>query len=173
MRTSDWSSDVCSSDLKTTGFFGWFNRTFDNGAERYERGLGRVIRSPKRAILLYGLLIIGLGAMFVRLPTGFLPEEDQGTIIALVQLPAGATAHRTTAVNDQMSEYLRGPEKHNVTSVFSVNGFSLAGRGQNMGVTFVNLAPWDERKGKDNKHGSTQVGKECVRTCIARWSPVN
>src|SRR3546814_20759851 len=87
MRTSDWSSDVCSSDLKTTGFFGWFNRTFDNGAERYERGLGRVIRSPKRAILLYGLLIIGLGAMFVRLPTGFLPEEDQGTIIALVQLP--------------------------------------------------------------------------------------
>src|SRR3546814_6177300 len=75
MRTSDWSSDVCSSDLKTTGFFGWFNRTFVNGAERYERGLGRVIRSPKRAILLYGLLIIGLGAMFVRLPTGFLPEE--------------------------------------------------------------------------------------------------
>src|SRR3546814_3152649 len=90
---------------KTTGFFGWFNRTFDNGAERYERGLGRVIRSPKRAILLYGLLIIGLGAMFVRLPTGFLPEEDQGTIIALVQLPAGATAHRTTAVNDRSEEH--------------------------------------------------------------------
>src|SRR3546814_4385732 len=101
MRTSDWSSDVCSSDLKTTGFFGWFNRTFDNGAERYERGLGRVIRSPKRAILLYGLLIIGLGAMFVRLPTGFLPEEDQGTIIALVQLPAGATAQdrKSTRLN--------------------------------------------------------------------------
>src|SRR3546814_2784845 len=86
MRISDWSSDVCSSDLPGDPF-------------------------AQAGILLYGLLIIGLGAMFVRLPTGFLPEEDQGTIIALVQLPAGATAHRTTAVNDQMSEYLRGPEK--------------------------------------------------------------
>src|SRR3546814_10842027 len=107
MRTSDWSSDVCSSDLKTTGFFGWFNRTFDNGAERYERGLGRVIRSPKRAILLYGLLIIGLGAMFVRLPTGFLPEEDQGTIIALVQLPAGATAHRSEEHTSELQSLMR------------------------------------------------------------------
>src|SRR3546814_11519574 len=81
---------------------------------------------PTRRSSDLGLLIIGLGAMFVRLPTGFLPEEDQGTIIALVQLPAGATAHRTTAVNDQMSEYLRGPEKHNVTSVLSVNEIGRA-----------------------------------------------
>src|SRR3546814_19539610 len=96
---------------KTTGFFGWFNRTFDNGAERYERGLGRVIRSPKRAILLYGLLIIGLGAMFVRMPNGFIPEEDQGTIIALFQLPPGATAHDTPEVQDQPTESVRGPQK--------------------------------------------------------------
>ncbi|MDF0488872.1 efflux RND transporter permease subunit [Sphingobium sp. H39-3-25] len=135
---------------KTTGFFGWFNRTFDRGAARYENGVSRAIRSPKRSLLLYGLIIIGLTALFARLPTGFLPDEDQGTVMALVQLPAGASVSRTIQVNEKIADFLQKNERHNVASVFTVNGFSLAGRGQNIGMAFVGMTPWDERAGKEN-----------------------
>lgn len=135
---------------KTTGFFGWFNRVFDKGTVKYEKGVMRVLRSPRRSVLLFGLLCVGLGLLFTRLPTGFLPAEDQGQVLAMVQLPTGANAVRTQAVIDKVNHYLLTEEAEVVDQVFAVNGFSFAGRGQNMGQIFINLKPWGQRPGKDN-----------------------
>src|SRR3546814_2403936 len=91
MRISDWSSDVCSSDLhERKGFFGWFNRTFDRNTARYGDSVLRMNKSWKRSMLLYALIVIGMGVVFARLPGGFLPDEDQGILIAQVALPNGA-----------------------------------------------------------------------------------
>ena len=89
--------------------------------------------------------------LFMRLPTSFLPEEDQGVFLTMAQLPAGATQERTQKVLDQVTDYYLNKEKANVNSVFTVNGFGFAGRGQNTGIAFVSLKPWDERSGSDNK----------------------
>ncbi|MCH8686589.1 efflux RND transporter permease subunit [Pedomonas mirosovicensis] len=135
---------------KTTGFFGWFNRVFDKGTVKYEAGVKRTVRSSKRAFLLYGLLCAGLAVLFVRLPSGFLPEEDQGQVMISVQLPVGATAPRTQAVLDKVTDYLLTKETGSVKQALAINGFSFAGRGQNMGMVFVNLKEWSERPGAEN-----------------------
>lgn len=136
---------------KTTGFFGWFNRMFDKSTNHYTDSVGHIIRSTGRYLLIYLLIVVGMAYLFVKLPSSFLPEEDQGLLLAQAQLPAGATQGRTQKVLDQVTDYFLTKEKDNVKSVFTVNGFGFAGRGQNTGIAFVSLKPWDERSGAENK----------------------
>ncbi len=135
----------------TTGFFGWFNRMFDKSTHHYTDSVGHIIRSTGRYLVIYLLIVVGMAYMFIKLPTSFLPEEDQGLLLAQAQLPAGATQERTEKVLDQVTDYFLTKEKDNVRSVFTVNGFGFAGRGQNTGIAFVSLKPWDERHGAANK----------------------
>jgi multidrug efflux pump len=125
------------------GFFGWFNRTFDRGVLSYERGVGNVIGHKIPAFLVYILIFAGMIWMFTRIPTAFLPEEDQGVIFAQVQTPPGSTAERTQNTLDKMREFLLTDP--GVQSVFTVNGFNFAGRGQSSGLGFVMLKSWEER----------------------------
>ncbi|THG76973.1 efflux RND transporter permease subunit [Pseudomonas sp. A-1] len=127
------------------GFFGWFNRSFQRGVQGYERGVKAVLRRKAPYLLMY-LVIVGVMAwMFTRIPTSFLPEEDQGVLFAQVQTPAGSSAERTYEMVRQMREYLLEEEGEVVKSVFTVNGFNFAGRGQSSGMAFINLKPWSER----------------------------
>jgi multidrug efflux pump len=132
--------------MEKKGFFGWFNRTFTTGAKRYEGVVGRILRRSGRALVVFVLLIGVVGLMFARLPNSFLPNEDQGYIIANIQLPPGATAERTGTVLRAMEDYvMKQPE---VADMVAVTGFSFSGQGQNMGLAFIPLKPWDERKGQ-------------------------
>ncbi len=131
-------------------FFNWFNGWFDRTRVGYEDGVQRTIGGKKLAGLIY-LGIVGLmGFAFYRLPTGFLPEEDIGILFTLVQGPSGATLPATDRALDSVRDYFENKEKHNIIGVFTVGGFSFSGQGQNAGIAFINLQPWDERKGKEN-----------------------
>ena len=131
------------------GFFGWFNRAFDAGTQRYQRGVGKVIKQGVRYSLIYGAMLAVLAVLFMRMPTSFLPEEDQGVIMSMVQLPVGATKQRTEVVLADMRDYFLKNEKDNVDSVLTVAGFSFAGSGQNSGMAFIKLKDWSERKSPD------------------------
>lgn len=133
------------------GFFGWFNNMFDKSAHHYTDSVGNILRSTGRYLLLYLLIVVGMAFLFVRLPGSFLPDEDQGVFLTMAQLPAGATQERTQKVLDEVNKYYMENEKDNVKSVFTVNGFGFAGRGQNTGLAFVSLKDWDERPGEENK----------------------
>jgi len=135
--------------MATTGFFGWFNRVFDRSQKRYHGGVQHVIRRSGRWLLLYALLIGVVAFMFAKLPTSFLPDEDQGKIFVIVQAPAGATQERTQKVLDDISHYLHTTEQANVDATFEVNGFSFAGRGQNAGLIFVRLKDYAQRTGSE------------------------
>jgi multidrug efflux pump len=126
------------------GFFGWFNRTFNASNEKYEASLGKIIKRPLPALIGYGVVLVLLAVLFLRMPTGFLPNEDQGAIINLVQLPPGAIQSRAIAVARQAENHWLKEEK-NTDAVFAVNGFSYAGAGQNAGMVFVHLKDWAER----------------------------
>ncbi|MFM5343105.1 efflux RND transporter permease subunit [Aeromonas veronii] len=128
------------------GFFGWFNRAFDAGTNRYQSGVRKVIKQGVRYSLIYGAMLAVLAVLFMRMPTSFLPEEDQGVIMSMVQLPVGATKQRTEVVLADMRDYFLKNEKENVDSVLTVSGFSFAGSGQNAGMAFIKLKDWSERK---------------------------
>ncbi len=131
------------------GFFGWFNRLFDSGANRYQSRVGKVVKQGVRFGIIYVAMLAVLAVLFMRLPTSFLPEEDQGVIMSMVQLPVGATKERTEKVLGQMRDYFLKSEKDNVESVLTVAGFSFAGQGQNSGMAFIKLKHWDERNTPD------------------------
>ncbi|MFM4722054.1 efflux RND transporter permease subunit [Aeromonas veronii] len=131
------------------GFFGWFNRAFDAGTNRYQSGVRKVIKQGLRYSLIYGAMLAVLAVLFMRMPTSFLPEEDQGVIMSMVQLPVGATKQRTEVVLADMRDYFLKNEKDNVDSVLTVSGFSFAGSGQNAGMAFIKLKDWSERKSPD------------------------
>ena len=128
-----------------TGFFGWFNRKFDRAANGYQSIIGRMLKKSLRYSLLYGGIVALMVLLFLRLPTAFLPDEDQGLIFTLVQLPAGATQERTLETMKKVEDYYLTQEKDTVASVFAITGFSFAGNGQNMGLAFVRLKDWEER----------------------------
>jgi len=132
------------------GFFGWFNRNFDRGVRSYERGVANILRQKAPYLLAYVLIVVGMIWLFTRIPTAFLPEEDQGVLFAQVQTPAGSSAERTQVVVDEMRAYLLDKEKDTVASVFTVNGFNFAGRGQSSGMAFIMLKPWGERSAENN-----------------------
>ncbi|MGG8471559.1 efflux RND transporter permease subunit [Rahnella sp. PAMC25617] len=127
------------------GFAGWFNRTFDKGAMRYTSAVGTVISRRRLFMCIYLLIVIATGFMFTRVPTTFLPDEDQGVMLIQATLPANASAERTQQVLDDVREYLMKQEGGIVSSVFTANGFSFAGRGQNVGIAFVQLKTWAKR----------------------------
>ena len=130
--------------------FGWFNRTFDGGVRRYAGSVGRIIARPWPMLILYAVVFLAMMGLFLRLPTAFLPEEDQGIMVALFNLPTGATQDRTLAVGLKLRSYFVDNEAHNVDGIFNVAGFNFAGSGQNLGQVFVHLKPWDKRHGAAN-----------------------
>jgi HAE1 family hydrophobic/amphiphilic exporter-1/multidrug efflux pump len=140
------------------GFFGWFNRNFEKNADRYQNGVKYVEHHWVRAFLVYGVICLGLAFLFYKLPTGFLPDEDQGIAYTLVSLPPGATTARTDEALAMVRDHYLKNESHDVQGVFTVSGFSFTGIGQNSGMAFVNLKPWDDRKGGDHK-ASAIVGR--------------
>jgi multidrug efflux pump len=132
--------------MEKGGFFGWFNRTFTRGAKNYEGVVTRLLRRSGRAMAVFAVVIGMVALVFMRMPNSFLPNEDQGYVIANIQLPPGATAERTSAILKKAEEFvLKQPE---VADIVTVTGFSFSGQGQNMGLGFITLKPWDERKGK-------------------------
>ena len=132
-------------------FFRWFNDKFDRGRDRYERGVRGTATRWGRSLVVYALILVGMAFLFVRLPTGFLPDEDQGIMIALVQGPSGATSARTQKGLDFIKDEFLQKEGGNVQGVYTVNGFSFAGNGQNAGIAFIPLKDWEDRDGKENK----------------------
>lgn len=132
------------------GFFGWFNRAFITTTLRYESGVTSILRHRAPYLLVYLVIVVGMGWLFNRIPTAFLPDEDQGVLFAQVQTPPGSTAERTQKVVDQMREYLLTKESSAVNSVFTVTGFNFAGRGQSSGMAFIMMKPWEERPGEQN-----------------------
>ncbi|OYT87273.1 MAG: multidrug efflux RND transporter permease subunit [Burkholderiales bacterium PBB6] len=130
------------------GFFGWFNRGFKRSTVRYESMVSRILPRAGRFLLIYAAILAAVAVMYQRLPTSFLPNEDQGYLIVNVQLPPGAAQSRTEAVMQQVEGFfLAQPE---VDKVVGVLGFSFSGSGQNAALAFVPLKPWDERKGAEH-----------------------
>jgi multidrug efflux pump len=130
------------------GFFGWFNRVFDRGVDHYEGGVKKIVTHRIPAFLVYFGIVAAMVYLFTIIPAAFLPDEDQGVIFAQVQTPAGSSAERTQQQLDKMREYLldeKDGEGKAVGSVFTVNGFNFAGRGQSSGLAFVLLKPWEDR----------------------------
>jgi multidrug efflux pump len=149
-------------------FFAAFNRGFASFANRYGGIVSRTL-APKaglRVLGVYAVLIVALGLLFVRLPTSFFPEEDQGFFLTIVQLPSGATADRTRAVMNEIDTYFADEEGDSVRGTFSVVGFSFAGAGQNQGVVFVNLRDWAERGRAD------QSANAIVQRAYGRFSQI-
>ncbi|MEQ8255900.1 efflux RND transporter permease subunit [Roseovarius confluentis] len=131
---------------KKKGAFGWFNRGFDAVLSRYSGTVAWSVKRPFRVGLVYLALAVAMAFLFTRTPTAFLPDEDQGILFTLIQTPTGATAERTLDVLEQVEDYYLTQETDTVKSMFGVVGFSFAGQGQNMGIAFVQLKDWDERK---------------------------
>ena len=131
------------------GPLGWFNRGFNRLTGGYAGTVGYVIRRPVRIVLLYLMMGGGMGWLFVQTPTGFLPNEDQGILLTLIQGPTGATAERTLKVVQQVEQHFQQNESENVESSFGVVGFSFAGQGQNAGLAFIRLKDWEERPRPD------------------------
>jgi multidrug efflux pump len=131
-----------------SGFFGWFNRGFASTAKAYERGVARMLPKAARYLVVYAAILAGVAVVYQRLPSSFLPNEDQGTMLVNVQLPPGATQERTRAVMQQVEGFmLKQPE---VQSMVSVLGFSFSGLGQNAALAFITLNDWKERPSPAN-----------------------
>jgi hydrophobe/amphiphile efflux-1 (HAE1) family protein len=126
-------------------FFGGFNRWFDRSTARYQGAVGHVLRRGGRYFAIYAVLTAAVAFGFLKIPAGFLPDEDQGTLFTMVQLPPGATQNRTLEALAQVEQHFLVDENEAVDSLFTVAGFSFAGSGQNMGLAFVKLKPWNER----------------------------
>src|SRR5512139_3122332 len=155
---------LCASLLKPvgkghrfgeSGWFSWFFRRFNKVFEwfrgTYEGIVGRSFGKPARYLVVYGAIVTAMAFLFLRLPTAFLPDEDQGFIVCQVQLPAGATQERTIKVIEQIEQHFLENEKEAVETIIAVAGFSFAGRGQNMGLAFVRLKDWHQRQTPDLK----------------------
>jgi multidrug efflux pump len=148
---------LCASVLKPiekghavaeTGVLGWFNRNFTAMSQGYGRGVQRILSRPKRWLILYLVICGAIAWLFPRLPGSFLPDEDQGYFVSMVQLPPGASTERTREVLSQAEQYfLKQPE---VDHVIGVLGFSFFGRGQNAALAFVKLKDWSERRDPQN-----------------------
>lgn len=134
-----------------SGFFAWFNKIFDKSSRNYQSAVSRMLGKTGRYLVIYLIIIAGMGYLFIRMPTSFLPDEDQGMLFSLVQLPVGATQERTIKVLEQVEHHYLEEQKDAVKSLFTVAGFSYAGRGQNNGIAFVQLKDWSVRNRPDLK----------------------
>jgi multidrug efflux pump len=135
--------------LSQRGFLGWFNRFFDRSGRSYQSSVGRILGRPKRYIVIYLAIVAVMAVCFLRMPTAFLPDEDQGIVSGVVQLPVGAPLDRTVKVLEKMAHHFLVDQKEAVDSIFTVAGTSFAGKGQNTGMAFVVLKDWKFRKRPD------------------------
>lgn len=138
--------------------FARFNIMFDKLSESYSSKVGRIINKKLRWVVVYAVIIGVLGVLIVRMPTGFLPNEDQGSIMFQVNLPQGASIKRTRAVVDQVQEYLMNEESDVVNKAFAISGFNFSGSGQNAGMGFVAMYPWDDRT-EDDESADALIGR--------------
>jgi multidrug efflux pump len=129
-----------------TGPFGWFNRVFDRGTTAYRDGSHGIINRSWRFLAVFLAIVVAMGWMFARLPSSFLPEEDQGILITSVQLPVGATQDRTERVLAEVTDHYLKDEKDAVEGVFTASGFGFGGAGQNVGIGFVRLKDFSQRR---------------------------
>ncbi len=149
---------LCATILKPSkqdhgdkkGFFGWFNRTFDRGVDRYGKGLRRVEKGWVRTMIVYAVIVGAMLLVFLRLPSGFLPEEDQGLMFAQVSMPTGTTMEETARTMDKLRDHFLVDEKANIAGIFTISGFGFVGQGQNVGLAFIQLKPWEDREGDAN-----------------------
>ncbi|RWR30981.1 efflux RND transporter permease subunit [Sinirhodobacter populi] len=154
---------LCATILKPhsqdrSGLQARFSDGFDKRLGRVTNGYGGIVKwmvaNPIKGIIVYLLIVAAMGVMYTRTPTSFLPDEDQGILMTVIQTPSGTTSEQTRKVVQQVEQYYRQAEEANVASVFSVVGFSFAGQGQNMAMMFVKLKPWDERTGAQDTAGA-------------------
>ncbi len=131
------------------GFFGWFNRSFERGKKIYGRSVPYGATRVLRFLVVYLLIVGGLVSLFKTIPTGFLPDEDQGRLMMMISAPPGATMERTMQSIKKVEEYLLNEEAENVQGFFTVAGFSFAGQGQNVGMGFIELKDWEKRTRPD------------------------
>ncbi|MBV9509859.1 MAG: efflux RND transporter permease subunit, partial [Caulobacteraceae bacterium] len=141
---------VHADHAERKGFFGWFNRTFDRGMGDYQGALRGILRRLAPAAVVYFVVVAAMALLFIRLPTGFLPDEDQGVIFTLLQRPAGSTLQQTMQTTRQVQQQYLTNEKDNVSSVFCIGGFSNAGQGLNAAQCFTSLTDWKHRPGRKN-----------------------
>ncbi len=127
------------------GFFGWFNRNFDRMRDWYAGFVGTIFGRTVRYLAIFAGILVVMGILFVRLPSSFLPEEDQGMMMVQVQLPAGSTQEQTLKTLSKVENHFLVDEKDSVQSIFTVSGFSFSGAGQNAGIGFIRLKPFNER----------------------------
>ncbi|WP_293743522.1 multidrug efflux RND transporter permease subunit AdeJ [uncultured Acinetobacter sp.] len=135
-------------------FFRWFNRSFDKLSVKYQGGVNRMTHHKIFSGIIYIVVIAGLVGLYKVLPSSFLPEEDQGVVMTLVQLPPSASLERTDKVITTMTDYFLHKEKDHVDSIFTVSGFSFTGVGQNAGLAFIKLKDWSERTTPESQIGA-------------------
>jgi len=133
-------------DKKGRGIGAWFNRGFDRTTHGYVGSVGYLLKRPLRVMIMFAIVIGGCAWFFTRLPSSFLPQEDQGVLMTIIQLPNGATSAQTAEVIEKVENYYLDQEKEGVQDVFAVNGFSFTGAGQNNALVFASLRDFDERQ---------------------------
>jgi len=136
---------------KERGFAGWFNRGFDRTADRYASAVGVFLRRSGRALVFYGAIAIAVALLFLRAPTGFMPDEDTGVLFAMAQLPPGSTREQADIVLKKMEAHFLENEQEQMEGMFGVLGFSFSGSGQNQVLVFVKLKDWEKRRRPDQK----------------------
>jgi multidrug efflux pump len=141
-----------------TGFFDWFNRTFERSSTAYRAGVRGILARGGRFMAVFAALVVVMGVLFARLPSSFLPQEDQGYLLAQVIAPVGATQQRTLQSIEKLEQHFLQGERDALKAVFTVQGFSFAGTGQNNGMAFVNLKDWSERKSPE-LHSDAVAGR--------------
>ncbi|MFJ4142706.1 efflux RND transporter permease subunit [Pseudomonas sp. NPDC089734] len=165
---------LCASLLKPSdaqghtprgGFFGWFNRTFERGADDYQHLVGGMLQRGRRSLLVYALILLAMAAGYASLPTSFLPDEDQGMLMGQAQLPVGATDSRTQAVMRQYESYML--EQPEVESLITITGLGMGGNSQNTGRSFIKLKDWSEREGAGQDAASISLRATQALSSIA------
>jgi hydrophobe/amphiphile efflux-1 (HAE1) family protein len=141
---------VAESHERERGFFGWFNRGFTRMNQGYEDGVNHVTKRTGRYLLVYLAIVVSMAVLFVRVPRSFLPDEDQGILFVQVAAPPGTASELTQRALNEARDYFLKDEGALVSGVFTVNGFSFGGHGQNAGLVFVRLKDWSDRPGKKN-----------------------
>jgi len=151
------SPALCATLLRPTNhqhkkrrFFTWFNQKVDQSQSKYRNLLTKIISKPKIFMVLFVVITALLGWQYTRMNTGFLPQEDQGSVMVQFSTPVGSTLAETKEIGNQISEYFMTNEKDNLNVIFMVMGRNNAGSGQNVGMAFASLKHWDDRKGEDN-----------------------
>ena len=131
------------------GLFRWFNQGYDRGSRTYQGAVRHMLARAGRFMAVFAAMVVVMGVLYARLPSAFLPDEDQGTLLTMVTAPVGATQERTMQSIEKLERHFLEDEKDAVKAVFSIQGFSFGGSGQNTGMAFVNLKDWSERRSPD------------------------